>query len=63
MYVLGCQRSLNISFLHQEYVVQRDNFPIGTDKEEDVMRCLPLVSRSDCCREQICRANVMNAHC
>lgn len=27
--------------------VQRDNFPIGTDKEEDVMRCLALVSRSD----------------
>lgn len=58
MHVLGCQRLLNISLLYQEHVVQRDNFHIGTDKEEDVMRCLALVSRSDCCREQICRANV-----
>lgn len=65
VHVLGCQRWLNISFLHQEHVVQRDNFPTGTDKEEDVlrMRCLALVSRSDCYREQICRLKVMNAHC
>lgn len=33
---LRCQRLLNISFLHQECIIQRDDFTIGTDKEEEV---------------------------
>lgn len=34
-----CPRLLTISFLHQEHVIQRDNFAISMDKEEEMVRC------------------------
>ena len=38
MHGLRCRRLLNIGFLHQERVIQRDNFTTGTDKEEEMKR-------------------------
>lgn len=56
MHSLRYQKLLNIGSLQQEFVIQRDNFTIGTDKEVQTMRCDSGSKGSGCCRVEVCRA-------